>query len=1279
GRQFTSSRQPQTILWESEISLAAIPYLTDHRVLRSAVFPASAYVEMAISGVSLLFPAQSFEVRKAAFLNAAYLPEEGDRIFQLAISPEGAEAFSFEIRSRAEEGEANWTLHATGQLHRGKEENAERPRPVSIPELQSAYEEVREGNDHYDRLAKSGLYYGPAFQVVEKAWVGSAEALGRLRGDMEDQSRYLIHPAILDGGFQAMAQVFPTGNGFHPEDTYLPISIERVRMYQPIPEQGQLFTHTLLISSSPQGGSFRVNVRLLDAEGNVLVEVVEMELKRVARQDASDAISSLYTLHWVLKNAPGQLEIPKISTTNWILFADSAGVAESMSASLEFAGGRSTTVRPGEAFRKLSSTKYEVRAGSREDHERLFAEIGAAMGAPTAIVHLWTLDIAERRKTYTASELMGRQAVGSQHVPLVVQACAAANWQNPPRLWMVTAGSMKVGEDGGAPRIESAPMWGIGRAVAREHPELHATLVDLSELPTAAEARELARQISLNGGEDRIALRGQDRYVARLAALTASDPESERLGNGEEYRFEIASAGVLDNLALRAFHPSPPGPGEIAIEVVASGLNFIDVAKSMGILPGLDPAEALRLGMECSGRVVAIGSGVRDFQPGDEVVAVTPSIRQGLLASYVTLPAELALRKPANLSFEEGAATPITFLTAYYALMEVARMQKGDWVLIHAAAGGVGLAAIEIAKAVGAKIIATVGSKEKENYVRALGIQHIFDSRSLDFSAGVMEVTQQRGVDIVLNSLSGEFISRGLDVLAPYGRFLELGKRDIYDDRQVGLRVFRKNISFHVVDLAAALEDRRPYVASLLKLVMEHIERREWQPPPVKAFPANEPSEPFRFMAQARHIGKIAMQMGRDVRALPAADMPLFLKDASYLITGGLGGIALKVAEWMAENGAGHLALVSRRAVNEGAAQVIRRIEAAGSRVQVLRADITRQSELDLALSMLRETGQVLKGVVHTAAVVDNALIRDLTPEMFRSVMAPKIEGTWRLHEATLEERLDFFVLFSSISAIHAQPGVGNYAAANAFLDAFAHYRHASGLPATSINWGAWDEIGLARAAATSRSIEDYVLQGLRKLSVEEGIRALGAAIRSNAIHVVAVPYDWKDLAEFYGADQAPPLYADFTSGTARAATTHSHRSEALGLLNDAESTERRNEIMEDYLQETLSLVLKLAKRKIDRERPMGTMGLDSLMGLEFVRRLSKALEIAVPATVVFNYPTIRVLAPHLIHRLQLRPIEDLRQEEIKSASNTAFAALPVDLSEEAALAALIGGKGRRL
>jgi NADPH:quinone reductase-like Zn-dependent oxidoreductase len=345
-------------------------------------------------------------------------------------------------------------------------------------------------------------------------------------------------------------------------------------------------------------------------------------------------------------------------------------------------------------------------------------------------------------------------------------------------------------------------------------------------------------------------------------------------------------------------------------------------------------------------------------------------------------------------------------LTAYYSLVELARVQKGDSVLIHAAAGGVGIAAVQIASWMGAEVVATVGSKEKEEYVRSLGVSHVFHSRSLDFATGVMEATGGRGVDIVLNSLTGEFISRSFEVLAPYGRFVELGKRDIYEDRQIGLFTFRKNISFYAVDLAAALEERSEYVISLLRKILRHIEAGDWQPLPTTAFPSREPSEPFRFMAQARHIGKIAVHMGREVRILPAADAPLFLADATYLITGGLGGIALTVAQWMAANGAGHLALVSRRAVNEEAAETIRRIEATGTTVQVVRADVARENELASALSTIRSAGPPLKGIMHAAAVVDDGLILNLSPERFLAVMAPKIEGTWNLHAATLRSSM---------------------------------------------------------------------------------------------------------------------------------------------------------------------------------------------------------------------------------------------------------------------------------
>ena len=1232
GRRFQSSLHPHTLLWETELDIGALPYLNDHRVLRSAVFPASGHIEMALSAAKVMRPAEAFEVRNALFTSAAYLADKGSKTFQLALTPASDETFTFEIRSRAEQREDQedvWTLHSSGILARVEPASAV-PEPVSVAELQGRYKTYRDAQDHYNRTTKSGLQYGPAFQLVKEAWVGDGESLCRLQSDVQDGERYAIHPAILDACFQAMAHVKPEQEAFHAGDTYLPVVIDQVCMYQAIPCEGNLFAQARLVSTDPEKGAFRTDMRLLDATGNVLMDVAGMEVKRVAQQDSQRSVEPLYSLSWVPeKTGAGEAFLPRASSENWVIFADNTGVAEAMKISLEFAKGRCTLVRPGAGFRKIADAEFEIHPGTRNDLDLLFEDVALRTGPPTAVIHLWSLDNNNQAQTYGAEELIRSQAIGCQHVPLVVQAITNANWQIPPQLWLITSGSVTVGDSSDLPRIESAPMWGIGRTVVREHAELRTTLVDLSAIPDPLEARALALRICSQEKEDRIALRGDVKYVARLARFSpaVAEIETKQLARGEEYRIEIPAPGILDNLELRAYAPSYPKVGEVAIEVIATGLNFLDVTKVMGIFPGLDPAEPIRLGIECAGRILAVGAGVTEYQVGDEVIAVAPSMRTtALMASRVSVSVEMVLRKPIQLSFEEAATTPIAFLTTYYSLVELARIRKGEWVLIHAGAGGVGLAAIEIAKWAGANIIATVGSREKEDYLRSLGITHVLNSRSATFAAGVMEITNGRGVDIVLNSLAGELLSRSLEVLAPYGRFIELGKRDIYDDKLIGLKIFRNNISFHVVDIAAAVEDRRSYVAELLGTVMRHIESGDWRVLPVQSFSAAEPSAPFRFMTQARHIGKIAIRMDRDVRVLPIADQPLFSADATYLITGGLGGVALAVAAWMARSGADHLVLVSRRAPSEEAAEAIRKIEKCGATVVSVQADITHQADLNKVLEMIHAAMPPLKGIMHAAAVVDDGLIVDLSPERFPLVMAPKLTGTWNLHTATLDEDLDFFVLFSSIAAVHPQPGMGSYAAANAFLDSFAHYRRALGKPAVSVNWGGWNELGLARAAGTGRSIEGYLSQGMRNLSREEALEALGRAIETNPVQVIAVPFDWDQFAEFYGEDGVPPAFSELVTQTSTAAGAPANRSEILEQLAAAESAKQRREILEFYLQETLGRVLKLATHRIDRERPLGTMGLDSLMGLEFVRRLSNTLQIAVPATVVFNYPTLKLL-----------------------------------------------------
>ena len=815
GHRFESSLEPNVLLWEVDLQIANLPYLNDHRVLRSAVFPAAGHLEMALVAARQMFPDQLFEIRNAVFVSAAYLPDTGSKTFQLALTPDGNGTFAFAVRSRGDQGEPAWPLRSKGILHRAAND-ASTPDAVSLAELQSRLTDHFDAQDHYIRTAKSGLQYGPAFQLVQEVWAGDGESLCRLRSDAQDAQLDVIHPTILDACLQAMAHVRPQLAVFRVEDTYLPVSIEHLVIHQAVPSGCDLFSHGRLISADAERGTFRTDLQLLDADGNVLVDIVGMELLRVAREDSIDKTESLYTMQWILEPSEGQSPkaetavalLSKLPNENWVIFADDAGIAAAMQNTVELAGGKCTTVRPGSRFKMLSATEFEVNPEDRGDLDQLFKAVSLRNGAPTAVIHLWSL--AREARPCTAENLMAVQAIGSQSIPQIVQAIGGADWQQLPRFWIVTHGTVPAGDISEPLRIENAPLWGIGRSIAREHPEMTPTLVDLSVDLNTAEAQALALRICAGGNEDRIALRKQSTYVARIVPFLTTAPavEPKPLANAEQYRVEILAPGILDNLALRACAPSQPLPGEVTLEVMAAGMNFIDVTKVMGIYPGLDPADPIQLGIECAGRITAVGDGVRDFQVGDEVLAITPSMRTtSLMSSSVSLPADMVLRRPRNLSIEQAATTPIAFLTAYYSLVELAHIQRDDWVLIHAAAGGVGLAAIEIAKAAGAKIIATVGSSEKEKYVRSLGIKHVFNSRSLSFAADVMEATAGRGVDIVLNSLTGELQSKGLEVLAPYGRFIELGKRDIYDDRPIGLKVFRKNLSFHAVDLAAAIEE----------------------------------------------------------------------------------------------------------------------------------------------------------------------------------------------------------------------------------------------------------------------------------------------------------------------------------------------------------------------------------------------------------------------------------------------------------------------------------------
>jgi NADPH:quinone reductase-like Zn-dependent oxidoreductase/acyl carrier protein len=622
---------------------------------------------------------------------------------------------------------------------------------------------------------------------------------------------------------------------------------------------------------------------------------------------------------------------------------------------------------------------------------------------------------------------------------------------------------------------------------------------------------------------------------------------------------------------------------------------------------------------------------VKGFRPGDEVLAITGSFQNGTFASRVKVPEALVAKKPANMSFGQAAGIPCVFLTAWYGLVKLARLQKGECVLIHAAAGGVGLAAIQIAKWVGAEIYATVGSEEKRQYLRNLRVKHIMNSRKLDFSREILEMTGGKGVDVVLNSLAGPAIAAGLEALAPYGRFVEIGRRDIWENSRIGMRPFEKNLSLYAVDLAQAVEDRRPMVASMLAEVMEMFQQGIFEPLPISLFPISAAGDAFQLMAKGGHIGKIVLNL-RDEAAMVRRDRGRLTADATYLITGGLGGLGLVTAKAFVERGARNLMLTSRRSPSAEVRRAVQELEELGARVTIHLADVSVEAEVGAMLDEIRETMPPLRGIVHAAGILDDAVVAHLSEARFESVMAAKVGGALALAR-NLDARvqsgdLDFLVYYSSVAGVLGTPGQANYAAANAMLDALSHSQRARGIPAISIDWGTWGETGLA-AASENRGAR-MASQGLHPLNSNEGAALLMRILDESPVQVAAMSLDVDQWCASYPAAARSGLLAKLMRQSLNPAGNGGDFAASLRLL----AGEQLHATLIAWLREQVAAVLRLDFERVPQDKALRSLGLDSLMALELRNRLERNLRLKLSATLVWNYPTITAIATHLEGRL---------------------------------------------
>jgi NADPH:quinone reductase-like Zn-dependent oxidoreductase/NADP-dependent 3-hydroxy acid dehydrogenase YdfG len=902
----------------------------------------------------------------------------------------------------------------------------------------------------YARFSAVGLDYGPSFQGIRRLWRGEDEALAEVELSAADASEYGLHPALLDACMQAVAGLFGAETGGDEAALFLPFAMGRLRIHRSGASSGLVHVRR---ERGAADGLVSVDLTLLDEAGEVLAELEGLRLKRadveVLRRLGADAprgSDGLYRLDWTKVALAAPSGVAPLTGRVVIVSAAPSSAATSMAERL-MASGASCEVVP------------SAQAISEADH----------------VVCLWE-----------GGDAIGLAAAGLAQVQALIGKTPA------PRLWWVTSGAVAV-LAADAVAVASSSLLGLGRVVMQEHPELRCTLVDIASGADLVDV--LARELAGNEGETQVAWREGRRHVARLVRADAAPSVPQ----GENYHLGSSRKGTLDTLRLEECSRRAPGAGEVEIEVRASGVNFRDVLNALGMYPG----EGVPFGGECAGVIARVGAGVEP-SPGRRVGDAVMALSADAFRRFLTVDARLVARIPDGLDFEQAATTPAVFLTAWYALRDLAGLRPGERVLVHAAAGGVGMAAVQIAQWLGAEVLATA-SASKWDAVRALGVSRIASSRTLGF----VESFREGGVDVVLNALTGELVDGGLSLLRAGGRFLEMGKTDVRD--AAAIAASHPGVTYRAFDLSEAGVDR---IAEMLAAIVEGFASGNLRPLPVRSFAVTEAEAAFRFMAQARHVGKLALVPPR---------AGLLSGDGTVLVTGGLGALGLRVADWLATRGVKHLVLTGRRGVETpGAADAVAALESRGARVTVAAVDVSDRASLGDTLAAIPPE-LPLRGVVHAAGVLDDGVLVEQTGERFAHVMSPKVTGAWNLHELTREAELDFFVLFSSVAATFGSAGQGPYAAGNAFLDALAAHRRSEGLPAQSLAWGPWADGGMASALGAARQAR-LGRQGVGTLSTAQALEQLAAVLGRAEPHVAIVPLDVRVIGKAFGG-AVPPLW----------------------------------------------------------------------------------------------------------------------------------------------------------
>jgi phthiocerol/phenolphthiocerol synthesis type-I polyketide synthase C len=1188
-------------VWQKKLDNQALPFLNGFTSSSRRALPGSVLTEIALAAASELFDSAAhdllgivlhapLEVAVAntvpALQTTASLESDGEYMLRVFSEPDPS---STEPKK--------WTLHLSARAVRRQEETFQTLKPLAIDTLRAQCGEGLDGAAFYQHLEASGIHSDPSWRTVEHVWRGHEEAMICIRFPEAVSSgieKYCVHPIVLEAAAQACRAAYGA-LGLQLELA----AFQRLRVFAA--PNVNLYAYARLRGAVERLREIALaDLWLCDDSGAIVASLEGAQFKRRKGQDLVQVPIHpeqwLYDITWQPSPRTDGSARGFQGNGNWLVLADEVGAGQALAYALEEKGERCVLVRRGSDFARLADGSYTARASEVEDLRRIFAE---ELPTCRGVVHLWSTD-ADRNGALSAQSISDDQSLSVVSVRNLLEGIVSAQLPRPPRLWIVTAGAQLVAADSQITGLSQSTVWGLGKVIALEHPELKCCRVDLSSPDSAEEIASLFDECWFNSHEDQVSLRGDGRYVARLVrhALDGCPTEQPKPG------IQMESRG-----SRRA-----PAAGEVEIRVSAA------VA-----------------GGQCSGTVVRVGSAVQDLRVGDEVV----SARSGAVAPYVTLDSVAAVQRPQNVSAAQAAASASAFLTAVYALRELARTLPGDYVLIHGAADGAGEAAVQVAKQLGAVVIATIAGDAEGN---RLEVDHTVDCRALSFASDVLGLTAGRGVQVVFNCLPGMDAAHFLSALSTLGHYIDASGGRSGHKPTIASSQFPSDVSFHRIHGDVVAHARPTFVRNLFQEVMDNLRSGRFTALPVTTVAAGEITDALQN--EAPDGGRtLAIEFARTTNAGPDVPEPLFHENATYLITGGLGGLGLSIAKRMIAKGVRQLVLLSRKAPSPAASDALTQLRSQGANVVTASVDVSDREQVKALLDSITSSMPPLRGIIHAAGILENGLLIQLNEKRFRSVMDSKITGAWHLHELTRETPLDFFVLFSSLASLIGSPGQGNYSAANAFLDGLAVHRVAMGLPALSVAWGPWAEVGMAADVHNGARLEEA---GMGMLPPEEALDLLELLLKERGA-IGAIAMNWALWSKAFPVASEAAFVSGLIPGEEERAL---HRAEMLSLAvlqNLAPADQIRR--LEAAIHKAVCQSLQLDPAMLPPDVGLTAVGLDSIVSLELKNRLECAIDVVVQAPHLLGGPTVHELAVQLLNQMITATATDALQDGAGSAA----------------------------